>query len=91
MHLSIDHISYSFFKYIDSTTKFHVTTKLKDLQAVAQSDAAAAYLWGFLAAFFSGLFAVYLVLQLIKRGKFEYFAYYCFLAGTAAMIYFGAR
>ena len=68
-----------------------ILVKLKDLQAVAQSDAAAAYLWGFLAAFFSGLFAVYLVLQLIKRGKFEYFAYYCFLAGTAAMIYFGAR
>ena len=37
------------------------------------------------------LLAVYLVLQLIKRGKFEYFAYYCFVAGTAAMVYFGAR
>ena len=68
-----------------------ILVKLKDLQAVAKSDAAAAYFWGFVAAFLSGLLAVYLVLQLIKRGKFEYFAYYCFVAGTAAMVYFGAR
>ena len=68
-----------------------ILVKLRDLQAVAKSDVAAAYFSGFLAAFLSGLFAVYLVLQLIKRGKFEYFAYYCFLAGGAAMVYFWAR
>jgi undecaprenyl-diphosphatase len=63
--------------------------KLKDLQAVAQSDAAAAYLCGFVAAFLSGLLAVYLVLKTIRKGKFEYFAYYCFVAGITAMVYFG--
>ena len=63
--------------------------KLKDLAAVAQSDSAIPYVCGFLAAFLSGLFAVYLVLKTIKKGKFEYFAYYCFVAGIAAMLYFG--
>ena len=63
--------------------------KLKDLQAVAQSDAAAAYVCGFAAAFLSGLLAVYLVLKTIRKGKFEYFAYYCFVAGITAMVYFG--
>ena len=63
--------------------------KLKDLQAVAQSDAAAAYVCGFVAAFLSGLLAVYLVLKTIRKGKFEYFAYYCFVVGITAMVYFG--
>ena len=43
------------------------------------------------AAFLSGLLAVYLVLSAIKRGKLEYFAYYCFVAGVAAMVYFGMK
>ena len=68
-----------------------ILVKLKDLQAVAQSEAAAAYACGFVAAFLSGLLAVYLVLQTIRKGKFEYFAYYCFVAGIVTMVYFGGK
>ena len=65
--------------------------KLRELKDVMQGEAAAAYLLGFMAAFVSGLFAVYLVLKTIQKGKFEYFGYYCFLVGVVAMIYFGTR
>ena len=63
--------------------------KLKELKDVMQGEAATAYVLGFMAAFVSGLFAVYLVLRTIKKGKFEYFGYYCFGAGLVAMVYFG--
>ncbi|NNC88882.1 MAG: undecaprenyl-diphosphate phosphatase [Akkermansiaceae bacterium] len=62
--------------------------KADALMKIAQSDAGAAYGAGFVAAFVSGIFAVYLVLAAIKRGKLEYFAYYCFMAGLAAILYF---
>ena len=65
--------------------------KLRELRDIMQGEAAVAYLLGFVAAFLSGLFAVYLVLKTIQKGKFEYFGYYCFLIGIVAMIYFGSR
>lgn len=65
--------------------------KAKSVLEVAQGDNAVAYLSGFLAAFLSGLFAVYLVLSAIKKGKFEYFAYYCFVVGVSAIIYFSVN
>jgi undecaprenyl-diphosphatase len=46
------------------------------------------YLVGALFAFLAGLFAVYAVLEVIKRGKFEYFAYYCFAAGALGLYLF---
>lgn len=46
------------------------------------------YLAGTVFAFVSGLLAVYGVLASIRRGKFEYFGYYCMLAGAAAFIHF---
>ena len=64
--------------------------KAKDVLEAAQGGSGMAYGAGFLAAFISGLAAVYLVLSLIKRGKFQYFAYYCFVVGILGMIYFGA-
>jgi undecaprenyl-diphosphatase len=63
--------------------------KEKDAFAELSNDLMTAYTLGALAAFLSGLFAVYLVLAAIRRGKFEYFAYYCFAAGVAGMIWFG--
>ncbi len=47
-----------------------------------------AYVVGATAAFVSGLIAVYLVLEVIKRGKLEYFAYYCATVGIAGVLYF---
>lgn len=47
-----------------------------------------AYVGGAIAAAFVGLFAIYVVMGAVKRGKLEYFSYYCFAAGIAGMIYF---
>lgn len=46
------------------------------------------YAIGGFVAFLSGLVAVYAVLALVRRGKFEYFAYYCFAIGIAGFCYF---
>ena len=46
------------------------------------------YFFGFSVTFLSSLFAVYAVLTLIKKGKFEYFAYYCFAAGAVGLYLF---
>lgn len=46
------------------------------------------YLLAVVASFLSGLVAVYWVLRAVKRGKFEYFAYYCFAIGLAGVYLF---
>jgi undecaprenyl-diphosphatase len=46
------------------------------------------YLAGAVAAFIFGLLAVFAVLEMIRRGKFEYFAYYCLFVGITGLIYF---
>ena len=47
-----------------------------------------AYLAGAGAAAVVGLLAIYLVMGAVKRGKLEYFSYYCFAAGISGIIYF---
>jgi undecaprenyl-diphosphatase len=42
---------------------------------------------GFIAAFISGLFACKWMISLVKRSQLKYFAYYCFIVGTSALIY----
>lgn len=39
-------------------------------------------------AFASGLVAIYTVLAAVRRGKFEWFGYYCYAAGLAAFCWF---
>lgn len=53
-----------------------------------QSCFNAPYLAGAAAAAIVGLLAIYLVMGAVKRGKLEYFAYYCFIAGAAGVLYF---
>ncbi len=48
-----------------------------------------AYVAGAIAAAVVGLFAIYVVMGAVKRGKLEYFSYYCFTAGILGMIYWG--
>ena len=43
---------------------------------------------GFIAAFISGLFAVSWMIRLVKNAKLRYFSYYCFVVGTASIIYY---
>ncbi|MFD2160694.1 undecaprenyl-diphosphate phosphatase [Rubritalea tangerina] len=46
------------------------------------------YLAGAGAAAVVGLLAIYLVMGAVKKGKLEYFSYYCFAAGVSGMLYF---
>lgn len=40
---------------------------------------------GFLAAFITGLLACQIMIKIVKQGKIQYFAYYCFLVGVIAI------
>ncbi|MEQ9062691.1 MAG: undecaprenyl-diphosphate phosphatase [Vicingaceae bacterium] len=42
---------------------------------------------GFLSAFFVGLLACQWMIQLVKRSKLKYFAYYCFVVGLISIAY----
>ncbi|MFK7911521.1 MAG: undecaprenyl-diphosphate phosphatase [Akkermansiaceae bacterium] len=53
-----------------------------------QSCLSTPYLAGAAASAVVGLLAIYLVMGAVKRGKLEYFSYYCFAAGTAGVLYF---
>ncbi len=66
-----------------------VVFELDALTEIAHNDLLLPYSLGALAAFLAGLFAVSVVLKAIRRGKFQYFAYYCFAVGIVGMIYFG--
>lgn len=41
---------------------------------------------GFLAAFITGLLACRVMIKIVKSGKIQYFAYYCFLVGIIAIV-----
>lgn len=68
-----------------------VVFELDAMKDIVQGELLVPYLLGALAAFLSGLFAVSVVLKAIRRGKFQYFAYYCFAAGLVGMIYFSSK
>ncbi|MDH4156696.1 MAG: undecaprenyl-diphosphate phosphatase [candidate division Zixibacteria bacterium] len=53
-----------------------------------KSQLAGQYLVGTIVSFLFALVAVYTVLAVIKRGKFQYFAYYCFAAGAVGLYLF---
>ncbi|MEM7387898.1 MAG: undecaprenyl-diphosphate phosphatase, partial [Verrucomicrobiota bacterium] len=53
-----------------------------------EASLAGPYAVGTLAAFLMGLTAVYTVLTTIRKGKFQYFAYYCLLVGFFGVFYF---
>lgn len=46
------------------------------------------YTVGTILSFLSGLLAVYLLLSIVRKGKFQYFGIYCLLVGTIGLIYF---
>lgn len=43
---------------------------------------------GFLAAFIAGLFACQWMIKLVRKANLKYFAYYCFLVGVTAAVYY---
>ncbi len=61
--------------------------KVKDLvEAPPANFDVMPLLVGFIAAFISGLIACTWMIELVKRGKLVYFAIYCFIVGTIAII-----
>lgn len=42
---------------------------------------------GTVVAYLSGVFAIKVMLNVVQRGKLQYFAYYCFAAGTLGLIF----
>jgi len=62
-------------------------TLLKGLELVETGLGAAgpSLLVGTLAAYGSGVAAIYLVLDVVRRGNLQYFAYYCFLIGSGGL------
>lgn len=42
---------------------------------------------GFIAAFITGLFACTWMITIVKKSKLKYFSFYCFVVGTAALIW----
>lgn len=65
-----------------------VVFKLDEFKEKFTSDTMVSYLAGAISAFVVGILAVALVMTAIKRGKFQYFAYYCFAAGITGILYF---
>ena len=62
--------------------------KVKDL--IEQEGAGSAEFWpmaaGFVGAFLSGLVACKWMITLVRKGQIIYFAFYCFIIGTIAII-----
>jgi len=61
--------------------------KARDIIAIDKS-LIGNYTVGAAVAFISGLLAVYLLLGLIRKGKFRYFGYYCLAVGLFGILYF---
>ena len=60
--------------------------KVKDLAEAPPADfAMMPMVAGFIAAFFSGLLACTWMINLVKKGKLAYFAYYCLIVGAIAI------
>ncbi len=60
----------------------------RDAFASLSSELLVPYLSGAVASFITGILAIFLVMDAVKKGKLQYFAYYCFTAGILGMIYF---
>jgi undecaprenyl-diphosphatase len=52
------------------------------------TDLLGQYLAATAVAFLSGLLAVYVILDFIRKGKFKYFGFYCLIIGVFGLIYF---
>jgi undecaprenyl-diphosphatase len=58
-----------------------------DFSPTTSGISISAMIAGFMAAFFSGLFACKVMIAIVKRSKLIYFAVYCAVVGTATLIW----
>lgn len=77
---------FSFLLYIPAM--FAALTYKNGELATGNIISAGEYIVGILVSFLTGLLAVYILLGLIKKGKFQYFGVYCLLIGIFGIIYF---
>jgi undecaprenyl-diphosphatase len=62
--------------------------KLKEsLDQSLSSETMALYLFGAFFAFIFGYIAIKFLLQVLKKGRFEYFGYYCIIIGILSLIF----
>ncbi len=61
--------------------------ELSELRAVGFSSISSGIIYGTIAAFITGIFAIKLFVKLLRAGRFKFFAYYCWFAGTATIIF----
>ena len=63
-------------------------TIFKVSEAISQATEAdwALLLLGTVVAFFSGIVAIRMVLNFVRKGRLQYFAFYCFAGGTLGLI-----
>lgn len=62
--------------------------QLKDLSGTPMaSEMIAPLVVGFIVSYVSGLFAIKVLMSVVKKGRFDYFAWYCFAVGIIG-IYF---
>ena len=63
--------------------------QLKDImEQPPESAFVLALVVGFIASYISGYAAIKVLMSLVRRGRFDYFAWYCFAVGIVGLIYF---
>ncbi|MDW7651017.1 MAG: undecaprenyl-diphosphate phosphatase [Bacillota bacterium] len=60
--------------------------ELKELSEAGYAGLSGGVVYGMIAAFIAGIFAIKIFIHLLKTGRFHFFAYYCWFAGTVTII-----
>lgn len=61
--------------------------ELKDVLAFGFTGINSSLVIGTLASLFTGIFAIRIFVNLLQKGKFHFFAYYCWFAGAVTILY----
>jgi undecaprenyl-diphosphatase len=72
--------------YLDADEALNAAVPVVDAAVGTTEVGTGALVAGFLSAFIAGLLACQWMIALVKRSKLDYFAIYCFVAGTIAIV-----
>ena len=72
--------------YLDADEALSAAVPVVDAAVGTTEVGTGALVAGFLSAFIAGLLACQWMIALVKRSKLDYFAIYCFVAGTIAIV-----
>lgn len=61
--------------------------ELGEMRATGFIDLSSGIIYGTIAAFATGVFAIKLFVKLLRAGRFNFFAYYCWFAGTVTILF----